>query len=179
MEGSFLTKVEELARQVAERCGCLLYDIEWSGSTSGQILRVYIDKALGVSIQDCEDVSQGLNLLLDVEDFIPGKYSLEVSSPGLERQLKKPWHYVNAKGKKIWFKADRSFRELGVTTPGLLNARSAQGILTDTTEGQGIVIDLDGTEIKLDWDQIESARLVFEIQKGQKKNHKNQEKRVR
>ena len=69
---AWLEKVEKLAQEVAEREGCILYDVENSGSGKGRILRIYIDKEGGVGIEDCSNVSKGLNLMLDVEDIVPG-----------------------------------------------------------------------------------------------------------
>ena len=96
-----IQKIEILAGQVAEREGVRIYDLEFSGGTQGRVLRVFIDKEGGVSIEDCANVSRGLNLLLDVEDPIPGgKYSLEVSSPGMERILRKSWHFTGEIGRE-------------------------------------------------------------------------------
>ena len=89
---SWLEKIEKIAQEIAEREGCVLYDLENIGSGKGRILRVYIDKDTGVGIEDCSNVSKGLNLRLDVEDIVPGEmYNLEVSTPGLDRHLKKAW----------------------------------------------------------------------------------------
>ncbi len=66
---------------------------------------MFIDKAGGVSIEDCANVSRGLNLRLDVEDVIPGgQYELEVSSPGLDRKLTQGWHFEKAVGKTVQVK---------------------------------------------------------------------------
>ena len=105
-----LQKIETLASEVAAREGVQIYDIEFSGGPQGQVLRIYIDKEGGVGIDECANVSRGLNELLDENDPFPGgKYNLEVSSPGLERPLKKAWHYEQAIGKKIWMKLQKPF----------------------------------------------------------------------
>ncbi len=99
-----LEKLREHAEQIARRENCFLYDLELTGKGQGRILRVFIDKegAEGVSIDDCSRVSRGLDLVLDVEDLVPGgAYSLEVSSPGLERRLTQAWHYEKAIGQKV------------------------------------------------------------------------------
>jgi len=71
---------------------------------------IYIDAEAGVTIQQCADVSNGLSLLLDVEDIVPGgKYSLEVSSPGLERNLSEEWHYEGAVGKVVKIKTHKGY----------------------------------------------------------------------
>ncbi len=107
-------KLKEHAEQVARRENCFLYDLEMPGQGQGRTLRVYIDKEgeEGVSIDDCSRVSQGLNLILDVEDLVPGgAYNLEVSSPGLERRLTQAWHYQKALGQKIQLQLNRGLGE--------------------------------------------------------------------
>jgi ribosome maturation factor RimP len=97
-----LEQVRKFAEEVAAREGCVLYDLEFHDGP-GRSLRVYIDKAPGgVSIEDCANVSRGLNLRLDVEDVIAGgQYDLEVSSPGLDRKLTQLWHFEQAVTKRI------------------------------------------------------------------------------
>lgn len=102
LSDSQLEQVRKFAEEVAVREGCVLYDLEFHDGP-GRSLRVYIDKTPGgVSIDDCANVSRGLNLRLDVEDAIPGgQYDLEVSSPGLDRKLTQRWHYEQAVGQRI------------------------------------------------------------------------------
>lgn len=97
-----LEQIRKFAEEVALREGCLLYDVEFHDGP-GRALRVYIDKASGgVSIDDCANVSRGLNLRLDVEDVIPGgRYDLEVSSPGMDRKLTQAWHFEKAVGERV------------------------------------------------------------------------------
>ena len=98
-----LEQIRKFAEEVALREGCLLYDLEFLSSGHGRALRVYIDRAQGgVSIDDCANVSRGLNLRLDVEDVIPGgRYDLEVSSPGMDRKLTQLWHFEKAMGERV------------------------------------------------------------------------------
>lgn len=101
-----LEQIRKFAEEVALREGCLLYDVEFFTGGNGRTLRVFIDKVPGgVSIDDCANVSRGLNLRLDVEDVIPGgRYDLEVSSPGMDRKLTQPWHFEKAVGQKVRLK---------------------------------------------------------------------------
>lgn len=94
-----MDQIRQFAEEVAVREGCRLYDLEFRDRT----LRVFIDREPGgVSIDDCANVSKGLNLRLDVEDVVPGgRYELEVSSPGLERKLTQSWHFERAVGQTI------------------------------------------------------------------------------
>jgi ribosome maturation factor RimP len=100
-----LEQIRQFAEEVASREGCLLYDLEYREGP-GRTLRVFIDKESGgVSIDDCANVSRGLNLRLDVEDIIPGgAYELEVSSPGLDRRLTQLWHFEKAVGQTVQLK---------------------------------------------------------------------------
>ncbi len=102
---SQMERIRSFAEEVAAREGCLLYDLEFREGP-GRTLRVFIDKEPGgVSIDDCVNVSRGLNLRLDVEDAMPGgAYDLEVSSPGLDRKLTQLWHYEKATGKTVQIK---------------------------------------------------------------------------
>ena len=81
-----------------------LVDLEYKSEGKGKIVRVFIDKQGGVNMDDCSVVSRELGILLDVHDIIPGSYNLEVSSPGLTRQLKKPADFGKNIGKKLKLK---------------------------------------------------------------------------
>ncbi|MGD0221939.1 MAG: ribosome maturation factor RimP [Terriglobia bacterium] len=85
-----LETIRVMAERVATSEGLHLVDVELKGGNSNALLRVYIDKAAGVSHADCALVSEQLSAMLDVEDLFPGRYVLEVSSPGLDRKLTKP-----------------------------------------------------------------------------------------
>lgn len=131
-DGNFLSEVRKIAEQVASREGCSLYDIEFVGGGAGRILRVTIDKEVegGASIDDCSNVSRGLNLQLDVEDLIPGgHYYLEVSTPGLERVLKSRDHYLKAIGRKISVKTFQPLLEFNGSLPKLGKAKQLQSNL--------------------------------------------------
>jgi ribosome maturation factor RimP len=167
---SWMSKVQELAKQVAERESCILYDLEFVGAGKGRTLRVYIDKESGpVGIDDCSNVSNGLNLLLDVEDIVPGgAYQLEVSTPGLERHLKVPWHFEKVVGKKISVRTRQNFAQYGVSDKRWMFAKSIEATLA-SLESDSLVFQENGVELKIPVSGVEKAKLVFEIVKGQKK----------
>jgi ribosome maturation factor RimP len=83
-------KIRAVAERVANSEGLTLVDLELKGGRSNLLLRVFIDKPEGISHADCQLVSEQLSAILDVEDPFPGRYMLEVSSPGLDRKLSKP-----------------------------------------------------------------------------------------
>jgi ribosome maturation factor RimP len=95
-----LEKIRQMAERIATSEGLHLVDVELKGGNSNALLRVYIDKAAGVSHADCQLVSEQLSAMLDVEDLIPGRYTLEVSSPGLDRKLTKPSDYTYFVGRR-------------------------------------------------------------------------------
>jgi len=96
-----IEKLEALLTPVAEAQGCELYDIEYVKEGGDRILRLYIDKEDGIDIDDCERVSRAAEIVLDEHDLISGEYRLQVSSPGVERKLKKPKHYARFIGSKV------------------------------------------------------------------------------
>ena len=97
-------KAEEILKPIAEEKGVRIYDVEYVKEGSDYYLRAYIDKDGGVNIQDCEDVSRAYSDKLDEADIISDAYILEVSSPGLGRQLKKDRHFENSLGEEVEFK---------------------------------------------------------------------------
>jgi ribosome maturation factor RimP len=93
------SRVLDLAGQVAEDEGFELVDVNLTGSGHKMLLRVIIDKESGITIGDCERMSRGLEALLDVEDVIKSAYTLEVSSPGLDRPLTKMKDFEKSRGR--------------------------------------------------------------------------------
>ena len=93
--------VSELAAPIVAQAGCELWDVEYIREAGEWFLRIYIDKAEGVSINDCEAVSRPLSDKLDEVDPIEGSYTFEVSSAGAERALKKPEHFEKMMGKPV------------------------------------------------------------------------------
>jgi ribosome maturation factor RimP len=145
MTGNELTK---LLQPAIERQGYELSDLEVKlGSRSG-VVRLFIDHPDGISLEDCEKVSQTVSALLDVEDPLPGQYNLEVSSPGLTRPLKSKRDFERAQGKKI-----RLITRTGPVYTGTLDIVS---------EGQ-LTLDVDGEPIKVAINDVSKANLHFEI----------------
>src|SRR5690348_4118096 len=101
MREAVASKIEEIAQRVAESEGMELVEVEIKGGGAQRLVRIWIDKPAGVTHADCELVSQQVGTILDVEDVVPGgRYTLEVSSPGVERKLLKPRDYERFQGKK-------------------------------------------------------------------------------
>ncbi|MBS1970501.1 MAG: ribosome maturation factor RimP [Bdellovibrionales bacterium] len=178
---SWMAKVEEVAQEVTSREGCILYHIEFVGIGKGRTLRLYIDKETpaaaaaseegqGVSIDDCANVSRALNDILDAqEDLIPGEaYNLEVSSPGADRILSKPWHFEKAVGKKIWVKVDKALESFGVTQKGMKNAKQIEEVLK-AFDGETLKFQVKDEEINIPFSAVEKSKVLFVLTKGQKK----------
>jgi len=177
-------RLRELTAQVATREGCRLYDLEFVGGSKGRgrVLRVYIDKegGTGVSVDDCANVSRGLNLLLDVEDAMPGgAYTLEVSSPGLERPLREAWHFQEALGKKIAVKLTESLENFAPEAPQALKpARALKGTLKGV-DGDSVIIEQDGNEVKFPMRAVHRGHVVYEFEQSAKPGKPGHDKKKR
>ena len=99
-----VSEIERLIDPILTEKSFELVDLEYKSEGKGKIVRVFIDKQGGVNMDDCSVVSRELSILLDVHDIIPSSYNLEVSSPGLTRQLKKPADFGKNIGKKLRLK---------------------------------------------------------------------------
>lgn len=97
-------KVENLLKPVIEENGYDLYDVEYAKEGKNYFLRIYIDKPEGIDLKDCEKVNDLINELLDKADYIKEQYFLEVSSPGIERNLRKDKHLEQNIGNEIYIK---------------------------------------------------------------------------
>lgn len=168
---SWMVKVEKIAHEAATKEGCLLYDVEFVGIGKGRTLRLFIDKEDGsVGLDDCSNVSKALNEVLDAdEDLIPGgAYSLEVSTPGLDRHLKQPWHFQRVIGKKVYIKTVKPLEAMGVGDKKWKAAKTVEEVL-ESADDQGIRFVVKDVEIRIPYAMIDKAKLVFEFNKGQKK----------
>ena len=101
---SYEVKTTEILKPICDELNVEIYDVEYVSEAGEWYLRAYIDKDGGVTINDCEAVSRALSDALDVDDFIEDAYYLEVSSPGLGRQLKKDSHFEKSIGEEVELK---------------------------------------------------------------------------
>lgn len=114
-----------------------LYDVEYVKEGGNWFLRAYIDKEGGITVDDCELVSRALSDLLDKADFIPEAYILEVSSPGLGRQLKKDKHFEKSIGEEVELKLFKPVNKRKEWT-GILTGFTAESITIETEEGTAL-----------------------------------------
>lgn len=140
--------VTKFARPVAEQFGCVLWDVEYVKEAGQKILRVYIDKDEGVSINDCENVSRALDPVLDEQDPIDESYVFEVSSAGLERRLTRPEHFARFIGKTV---------EVKLYSPQN-GAKVYSGVLKKYENG-AVTIETDAGESAFTKEQVASVHI--------------------
>lgn len=135
---AYEAKTEALILPILERMDFELVDVEYVKEGSTWYLRAYIDKAGGITINDCEAVAREMNILLDEEDFIPDSYTFEVSSPGLGRPLKKEKDYIRNMGKGIEI---RTYRAINRTKEfyGTLKTYDQEAVTIETEDGEELV----------------------------------------
>ena len=129
-------KVENLLKEKIEKLGYDLYDVEYAKEGKIYFLRIYIDKENGIDLNDCEKVNNEISDILDEANYIKEQYFLEVSSPGIERILRKDKHLEQNKGKEIFVKLFKK-DELG--------NKEYTGILKDFNSEK---IELENVEIE-------------------------------
>ena len=143
-----IARVWELAAPLVENEGLELVDIELrhEGSRGGRVLRLYVDKAGGPTVDDLSRVSRPLSELLDSREVVAGAYTLEVSSPGINRPLKRPEHFARFIGKRV-----------RIRTRDLIGGRrSFLGILQEVA-GDGITVAQEGTQYAIPFSAIEKS----------------------
>lgn len=126
-------KVENKIKKPIEEAGYSLYDVQYAKEGAENYLRIFIEKHEGITIEDCEAVNDIVNPILDKEDIIKDQYYLEVSSTGIEKNIRKLEHYKQAIGTEIkvsLFKKDEN------------GNKEIQGILKDVNEKQIIIDDM-------------------------------------
>jgi len=149
-------KLQSLVEPVVTGQGYELVDVEFKNELGSWILRVYIDNPRaegGVGLDDCATVSRELSAVLDVDDSIPGHYSLEVSSPGLNRPLKKEADFARFVGKKAKIRTRHPVGE---------SRRNFSGTLV-AVDGGKVKIDVGDQVCEVPVDDVEKANLVYEF----------------
>ena len=155
-----LESIRAAAERVARSEGLEIFDVEWKVG-KGRLLRVYIDRlpgpanpeGLGVTHNDCQRVSEQLSVILDVEDLVPGpSYTLEISSPGLDRKLIKPADYERFVGRlaRIWLDEP------------IENQNYFEGRLSGYSDGM-VKLAVNDRELAVPFAGIRKANLVVEL----------------
>lgn len=143
-----VSRIWELATQIAAGEGMEVVDVELrrEGSRGGRVLRLYLDKDGGPNVDDLGRVSRQLSELLDLHDIVDGAYTLEVSSPGINRPLKKPDHFRRFVGKRIRVR----------TRDMIEGRRSFLGILSEVS-GDKIKVEVEGREYDIPFFMIDKS----------------------
>lgn len=144
--------LEGLLKDVVELDGVELVYVEYRPEGSPSVLRIYIDKPGGVSLQDCERVSKQASALLDEENLILRRYVLEVSSPGIERPLFREADYRRFVGKEIRL----------ITTETIEDRRKFTGLIRTFSEGI-LRLEFDGETYQIPFSKIRKANLVHQF----------------
>ncbi len=153
MAGRAHTKLEELLSPVVDSLGYEFVGLEYLPQGKHSLLRIYIDKPEGITVDDCGAVSHQISGVLEVEDPISGHYVLEVSSPGIDRPLFKFEDFERFSGNNVQIR-------LQIPLEGRRNFKGLlQGVQADD---QLVVLEVDDEIVSLPWDRIEKARLIVE-----------------
>jgi len=147
---SIQQRLEDLLAPVVASLGCELWGLEYLPQGKHQsLLRIFIDKADGIGVEDCERVSRQASSVLDVEDPITSEYTLEVSSPGMDRPLFKIEQYSKCAG-------EQASVRLRIAYEG---RRNFKGLLKGV-EGDEVVLEIDGEEYLLPFELIDKANII-------------------
>lgn len=148
-----LQTLKRILTSVVEAMGYEWVGMEFHPRRANALLRVYIDSATGITLDDCQRVSHQLSGVLDVEDPIAGQYTLEVSSPGLDRPLFEAQHFERFVGAEVRLQ----LREL------LNGRRKLIGRLSGMRGGDVVIVDSEGQEWQVPIERIEKARLAPQL----------------
>ncbi len=143
-------KVESLVQSKIKELGYELYDVQYVKEAKDYFLRIFIDKEEGIDLNDCEKVNDAINPILDEADYIKEAYFLEVSSPGIERVIRKDKHLSQSIGKEIEVKLFKPIE----------NIKVYDGILKEYQEDK-ITIQLEDKEINIDRKNIALMKIKY------------------
>jgi len=147
-------RIKDMIRVQLEEDGYELLHVEMRSEGGSPILRIYADSPSGITVDDCADISRKIAVLLDVEDPVEGKYTLEVSSPGIERPLFSEQDYLNFMG-----------REIRLSTRNKIdNQRKFRGFIESFENGE-LKLSLEGKSINIRFEEIKKANLVYDFEK--------------
>ncbi len=150
-----------LVETILEHEPCELVDVEYKKEAQGWVLRVLIDRDGGVTISDCRSLSRQLSDTLDVKEIVPYAYNLEVSSPGLNRPLKRDEDYMAAMGGTIALKTDRLIE----------GRKNFKGILVDYRDNS-IVLESEDSRWEIPVNAVKKANKEYDFIKGKKRGRK-------
>lgn len=149
--GSVAAEVSALVRPIVESLGLELWDVRYLKEGANRILRIYIDKESGITIEDCENVTRAVDAPLDELDPIAESYTLEVSSPGIERELVREEHFDRFLGAPVMVKLIRPDENGEREFKGMLISSDGGSVTIRREDGtEAVIIKKDTVYIKLD-----------------------------
>jgi len=153
---TYKEKIRQLIEPVIESEGLEIIDLECLKMKFRWLVRIFIDKQGGVTIDDCSEISKQVGDILDVYDVLPGSYTLEVSSPGLDRPLSRDKDFIKYRGSSVRIK----------TVQKLDGVKNFYGKLNDYLDENGakiLIIDVSGKIYRIPRDMVVKAHLVYEF----------------
>ena len=155
-----IDRIEKLVQPLLEELGCELVDLEYQREQRGWVLRFFLDKENGINLDDCAMASREISSLMDVENIISTAYSLEVSSPGIERPLKKPQDFKRFTGQLAKIKTITS---IDPDATGK-NRKTFVGTLSGFEDEDVLLILKNTTDaVRIPLQQIDKANLHYEF----------------
>ncbi len=151
-----MQRIRKIVAPIVKGAGYELWGMEFGTNRGKPVLRIYIDAPGGVDLRGVTSVSRLLSPALDVEDPIPFAYSLEVSSPGLDRRIFTYEQYGRLRGSRV---------NVVMKHPDATGRRRFRGIIKETRDGV-VVLDVDGTDMELKYEDIEDGRVIYELPDG-------------
>ena len=150
--------VWELVQPIADEMEYVIWDVEFVREGAGWYLRITLDSDAGISIDDCEKFHRAIDAPLDEADYIEQAYTLEVSSPGIERELKYPWHFTVFVGEDLNVKLYAPLPEAG-------GAKAVRGILSDYDEDEDVLhlTCADGTSLSIPRSKAAAVHAAFDF----------------
>ena len=152
---SIIERVRRIAERVAAESGVELVHVDIAGTKRDAVVRIYIDKEGGVTLEDCSIVSRGVEIVLDEEDFIPSRYVLEVSSPGIERELYSLSDFEKFSGQLAKVKTKEARDGQKTFVGNLIGVDGDQITIEDRTKGI----------VKFSYEDIDKANLKIDLSK--------------
>jgi ribosome maturation factor RimP len=153
---TYREKMRQLIEPVIESEGLEIIDIECLKMKFRWLVRIFIDKEGGVTIDDCSEISKQLGDILDVYDVLPGSYTLEVSSPGLDRPLSRDKDFIKYRGSTVRIKT-------GEKLDGVKNFHGKLNDYLDENGAKTLIVDVSGKIYRIPRDMVVKAHLVYEF----------------
>lgn len=150
MANNIEKKVQELLEKIINDLGYDLYDVLYVKEGKEYYLKIFIDKPEGISIEDCENVNNAIDEILDTADYIKEQYFLEVSSPGIERDLRKEKHFLAQIGNEIEVKLYKQIN----------SKKELRGILEEYNDNE-IVLNINNEKINIELKSIAMAKTIY------------------